>query len=292
LRSGATLSRSLRDYAIYLLRKYGVRPSRRLGQTFLVDEGAIERIVDSAHLSERDLVLEIGGGLGFLTREIAERAGEVVTVEVDGRLVRALREVLRGFDNVRIVHGDALKVRLPAANKIVSNLPYSISTRVTFRLLDEVPFELAVLTYQREVAYRMMAGPGSPDYGRLTVMVQLRAELEEVLYIPKYSFYPVPRVDSVTLKMRRRAVDLSERELRLLSDVARCLFSQRNKLWPKVLRSCLLRSGVGEEAAEEAVRMCLEAVEVKRVRDLTVEDVVSITKALSQTLSLSSLSAS
>jgi len=160
-----------------ILRRYGIRPSRRAGQQQVIDLGLLGRMVSYAGVSGEDEVLEIGAGIGNLTRLLAERARRVIAIEHDRRFVKALRERLRGHSNVKIVHADALRVELPKFNKVVANLPYGISSEVTFRLLER-DFELAVLMYQWEFAERLIALPGSADYGRLTVNAYYRAEVE------------------------------------------------------------------------------------------------------------------
>ena len=279
-----SFSRDLRRYAIYLLKKYDIKPKRSLGQTFLVNAQVINRIVECANLSKNDTVLEIGGGLGFLTKRLGERAGKVITIEIDKKLVEAMKEVLDGIDNVEIMHGDALKVELPKVNKVVSNLPYSISTQITFKLLRDVPFQLAVLTYQKEVAQRILATPGNEDYGRLTIMVQLHANVERILYIPRYYFYPIPKVDSVTLRIKRKRAELSEEEVQLFEEIVRELFTQRNKLWKKVLKRYLIRIGVDKGLLNSVIEKCSEGVKANRVRELTIYDLMKITRTIKECL--------
>jgi len=279
-----SFSYNLRKYAIYLLKKYNIRPKRSLGQTFLVDLQTINKIVEHANLSKSDVVLEIGGGLGFLTKKIAERAGKVITIEIDRKLIEAMKEVLDDIKNVEIIYGDALEIELPKANKVISNLPYSISTEITFKLLEEVPFEVAILTYQKEVAQRILAKPANENYGRLTIMVQFYATVEQILYIPKYYFHPIPKVDSATLKMKRKKLELSQNELQLFKEVVRNLFTQRNKLWTKVLKGYLIRNRVSKGQADKIVNECLKEIKAKRVRELTMADLVSITRIIKSSL--------
>jgi 16S rRNA (adenine1518-N6/adenine1519-N6)-dimethyltransferase len=161
-------------------------------------------IVDLAELSENDEVLEIGGGFGILTQRIAEKARQVHVIEIDPRLVKALRETLKDFTNVNIVEGDALTVDLPRVNKIIANLPYSISSEITFRILREIEFDYAILMFQREFASRLVGCPGTTEYSRLTINVQYYAEVEEILEVPADMFYPIPVVDSTVVRMTPR----------------------------------------------------------------------------------------
>ena len=183
------------------LRRLGIRASRGLGQHFLIDERVARRQIERASIEEGETVFEVGPGLGVLTRILGTRATRVIAVEKDRRLANALR-ALGG--PVEVVHGDALKVEWPAFDVMVSNLPYRISSPVTFRLLDG-PFDRAVLMFQREFAERLVARPGTKDYSRLTVNVAHRAECEILERVPRSAFHPQPRVDSAIVRLVRRA---------------------------------------------------------------------------------------
>jgi 16S rRNA (adenine1518-N6/adenine1519-N6)-dimethyltransferase len=201
---------------------------RRKGQHFLVDAGVISRLVDYAELRSTDRVLEIGPGTGNLTRVLAERAGSVYAIEVDP----ALAEDLRGrFANVEVIRGDALKVELPRCNKIVSNLPYQISSQITYRFLKR-PFDLAVLMYQKEFAQRMLALPGQELYGRLGMAVGCLCRAEILEPVPRSAWRPVPQVDSVLVRLRPRDADVDAG--RFLGFVEG-LFRQRRKKTRNVL---------------------------------------------------------
>jgi 16S rRNA (adenine1518-N6/adenine1519-N6)-dimethyltransferase len=192
---------SLSDDIRRLLKRYNVKPKKKRGQSFLRSHSIARNIVDLAELSEQDDVLEIGGGLGVLTQRIAEKAQQVHVIEIDPNLVKALRDVMKDFTNVNIIEGDALTVDLPNVNKIVANLPYSISSEVTFRILREMEFEEAILMFQKEFASRLVAEPGTHEYSRLTINVQYYAEVEEVLEVSADMFYPVPAVDSTVVRL-------------------------------------------------------------------------------------------
>lgn len=196
---------SLSDDIRRLLNRYDVRPKKKRGQSFLSSLSVAKDIVDLAEVSEQDQVLEIGGGLGILTQRIAEKALQVHVIEIDPRLVKALCDALKDFTNVNIIEGDALTVDLPKVNKIIANLPYSISSEITFRILREMEFEDAILMYQKEFASRLVACPGTTEYSRLTINVQYYAEVEEILEVPADMFYPVPAVDSTVVRMIPRS---------------------------------------------------------------------------------------
>ncbi|KUO39795.1 MAG: hypothetical protein AVW06_00515 [Hadesarchaea archaeon DG-33-1] len=216
------------EQTLTLLRKYGIRPSRRAGQQQVVDLGLLGRMVSYAGVSWEDEVLEIGAGIGNLTRLLAERSRKIIAIERDKRFVKALRERLKDHSNVKIVHGDVLRTKLPKFNKVVANLPYGISSEVTFRLLD-YDFELAVLMYQWEFAERLIAHPGSADYGRLTVNAYYRAEVELLEKVLPSAFFPQPKVFSAVVKLRPRKPPFEIADERMFFDVVRALFQHRRQ---------------------------------------------------------------
>lgn len=210
------------------LRRYGIRPSKRAGQHHVVDLTVLDKMVDHAHLSREDVVLEIGAGIGNLTRLIAQRAGKVISIERDMGLIRILHGQMRGLANVQIVHGDALRIELPKFNKVVANLPYGISSDITFRLLEH-KFELAVLMYQQEFAERLVAKPGSSDYSRLTVNAYYRAHVELLGEVPPEAFVPQPKVTSAIVRLRPREPPFKVSDERIFFDVVRALFQHRRQ---------------------------------------------------------------
>lgn len=216
------------EQTLALLRKYRIRPSKRAGQQHVIDLGLLERMVGYANVSDKDEVLEIGAGIGNLTRFLAERARKVIAVERDGRFIKILREQLRGRPNIKIVHGDVLDIELPKFNKVVANLPYGISSDVTFRLLEH-DFELAVLMYQWEFAERLIAHPGSTDYGRLTVNVYYRAEVELLEKVLPSAFLPQPKVFSAVVRLRPRESPFKVVDEQMFFDVVRALFQHRRQ---------------------------------------------------------------
>jgi 16S rRNA (adenine1518-N6/adenine1519-N6)-dimethyltransferase len=207
------------------LEREGIRLSRRYGQHLVLDPSLLQRMVDYAGVGGGDRVLEVGAGVGNLTLLLARRAGEVIAVERDPRLVSLLRRVLEeeGCGNVRILQGDVLRLPLPPFNKVVSNLPYSLSSEFTFRLLER-GFEVAVLMYQLEFARRLVAAPGSEDYGRLTVSAFYRVEVELLEEVPPSVFFPPPRVRSAVVRMRPRAPPFRVKDEERFERVLRVLF--------------------------------------------------------------------
>ena len=220
-----------------LLERYGIRPSKRAGQQHIIDSSVLERMLDYAELSRDDVVLEIGAGIGNLTLSLARRAGKVIAVERDKRLIRVLEEQLKERSNVELVHGDALRVELPPFDKVVANLPFGISSDITFRLLER-KFELAVLMYQREFAQRLVAKPGSGDYGRLTVNAYYRANVELLEEVPPAAFFPRPKVKSAIVKLKPRGPPFEVADERVFLKVVRGLFQHRRQR----VRNALYRS--------------------------------------------------
>jgi 16S rRNA (adenine1518-N6/adenine1519-N6)-dimethyltransferase len=262
---------------------------RRKGQNFLVDPQVIERIADYAGLTPEDCVLEIGPGTGNLTEVLSSRAGKVVAVEVDP----ALAANLRGrFDNVRVVLVDALKADLSSfsCNKIVSNLPYQISSKVTFKIV-RMPFDLAVLMYQKEFAKKMAARPGSDDYGRVSVVVQHFCQAEILEHVPRTAFRPVPEVQSaiVRLESKPKKPGIDED---LFMRLVEGLFSHRRKKVKKTMDAIGFKIKASADASrygangpsEKPSGTGIETFEAykslidKRPEELSPEDVETLTE--------------
>lgn len=195
-----------------LIKKYGIKLTKSLGQNFLTDDKVVTRIVDTAEITYDDLVMEIGPGIGSMTGELASRAGKVVAVEIDKYLIPALKENLKEFSNLEIINEDIMKVNVKDITvngqnmrvKVAANLPYYITTPIIMKLLEEEnDIELMVFMVQKEVAQRMVAKPGGKDYGALSVAVQYYAQPEKVFDVPPHCFVPQPEVDSTIVKLKR-----------------------------------------------------------------------------------------
>jgi len=239
-----------------VLRRYGLRPRKGLGQNFLVDRRALERIVEAAELTPADTVLEVGPGVGQLTRLLAEAAGRVVAVELDPQMVAALRQELAGLPNVEIVEADILQVD-PAAlagrvpYKVVANLPYYITSAALRHLLEaQPPPSLLVVTVQEEVAARITAQP--PEMSLLAVSVQFYGRPRRVARIPAGAFYPPPKVDSAIVRIDvyppgERPVQVDDVEW--FFRVVRAGFGQRRKQLRNSLAAGLHLTAAEVEAA-------------------------------------------
>lgn len=234
---------------------------RKKGQHFLVDRGTIERIVCYAELKPDDVVLEIGPGSGNLTEALAKRAGRVFALEVDPALAASLHG---RFKNVEVIKGDALKAELPPYNKIVSNLPYQISSRITYRLLAR-PFDLAVLMYQREFALRMVAEPESEEYGRLALTEGYLCDAEIMERVPRSAFRPVPEVESAVVRLRPKRHDIAAEKF---IKFAEGLFKFRRKK----VKKALLSMGFSKESLAMMDVVLLE----KRPEELVPEEAAKL----------------
>lgn len=232
------------------MEELGVRPSRRLGQNFLIDGNILDIIVREADVRSEETVIEIGPGLGALTGRLVERAARVIAVEKDRRLAEHIR---RTFPEVELIVGDAVNVPLPAGDKVVANLPYSISTPVLERFVEGEPKpRRMVFTLQREVAQRLAATPRQRDYGALTLFTQLWYHVTIVHVVSPRCFFPEPKVDSAIVALDRR-----EPRVKLLPgapfhQIVRRGFSQRRKMLGKLLADFgAVEAGIARRRAEE-----------------------------------------
>lgn len=210
---------------------------KKLGQNFLIDKNIAQKEIDYANITKDDIVLEIGPGNGILTKLLAEKAKKVIAIEIDEKLVDNLKNFIP--DNVDLIHEDALKVdfgSLPKFNKIVSNLPFQISSPITFKFLEH-NFDLAVLIYQKEFADRMVATVGSKDYSRLSVGVFYKTKCEIIDIVPKTFFKPQPKVDSGIVRLiprKKPPFEVADEEFFL--DLVKKLFNHRRKKIKTVLK--------------------------------------------------------
>jgi len=221
-----------------MLKKHNLRPSKRLGQNFLVDKGVVRKIIEAADLQPDDIVLEIGPGLGVLTRELAKKAKKVIAVEKDKNMVEILAETLKNFKNVEIIHGDIRKKTpgvfsstpgVGTGYKVVANLPFYLTAPAIRKFLEsvEVRPQQMVLVVQKEVAQRICAKP--PDMNLLAVSVQFYAEPKIISYISKKSFWPQPKVDSAIIKITPFKIRRSSELRQLFFKIVRAGFSQPRK---------------------------------------------------------------
>lgn len=225
---------------IAVLQKYNFNFQKKFGQNFLINPAVLEEIIEAAEVTKDDFVLEIGPGIGTMTQYLCEAAREVVAVEIDTNLIPILKDTLSAYDNVEVINQDILKVDInKLANernngkpiKVVANLPYYITTPIIMGLFEShVPIDSITIMVQKEVADRMQEGPGSKDYGALSLAVQYYAKPEIVVNVPPSCFMPQPKVGSAVIRLTRHATTPVEVESeKLLFQVIRASFNQRRK---------------------------------------------------------------
>lgn len=225
---------------VEILKKYNFSFRKKYGQNFLIDTNILKKIVDASCITEQDCVLEIGPGIGTMTQYLAKSAKEVIAVEIDRALIPILEDTLSGYDNVTIINEDILKLDIGRmveeknegrAIKVVANLPYYITTPIIMGLLEgHVPIESITIMVQKEVADRMQTGPGTKDYGALSLAVQYYTKPEIVAQVAPACFMPKPKVGSAVIRLARHEkppVDVDDEKL--MFSVIRASFNQRRK---------------------------------------------------------------
>ena len=272
-----------------VLNKYGFVFRKQYGQNFLIDGTVLDGIVSAAGIGPEDAVLEIGPGIGSLTQYLASAAGSVTAVELDKALLPILADTLSGWDNVRIVPGDILKLDVPALAeeigggrpvKVAANLPYYITTPILMKLFESrANFSSITVMVQKEVAERMETGPGSKAYGALSLAVQYYAKPERVLTVPAASFIPRPHVDSAVIRLTcHETPPVTPKSEALLFSLIRASFQQRRK----TLANGIANSGeipCGREAAQAAIETAGLPANV-RGETLTLAEFAALSDAL------------
>lgn len=238
----------------YICKRFDIKMSKKLGQNFLIKRGIVDEIVHAAELTPGEPVLEVGPGIGTLTQGLVQSGADVTAIELDRRLLEVLDTTLASYDNVRIVHGDVLKLDVPTIMnhkpfKVVANLPYYITTPIIMSLLEsKLPIERLVVMVQKEVALRMVAKPGTKDYGALSVAVQYYTEPDIVLDVPPKSFLPAPAVTSSVIRCVLRdkpPVDVIDEKL--FFRVVKAGFAQRRKTFANTMKT----TGLSKDRIEE-----------------------------------------
>ena len=244
-----------RQASLRRMREFGVRPNRELGQNFLIDDNVLGVIGRLAELDPRDVVLEVGGGLGVLSEYLAARTGHLHVVEVDRTLAPALEDALAPFANATLHLGDAVRLSFaaldPAPRKVVANLPYGVAATVILKALEELPgAELVVAMVQREVGERLAAAPGSKVYGATSVLAQLAASVRVERRVPRSVFHPAPNVESALVVLRGRGAPPDRRT----AAVVHAAFAHRRK----ALAGSLALAADAPDGIRDAARSALE----------------------------------
>lgn len=270
---------------IAVLQKYDFNFQKKFGQNFLIDTSVLDRIIDAACIGKDDLVLEIGPGIGTMTQYLCEHARKVVAVEIDKNLIPILEDTLSEYENVSVINEDILKVDINKLVqeknngrpiKVVANLPYYITTPIIMGLFEsKVPLSSITIMVQKEVADRMQAGPGTKDYGALSLAVQYFAKPQIVANVPPNCFMPRPKVGSAVIRLTRfeqPPVEVQDEEM--LFRIIRASFNQRRK----ILTNSLVNGGI--PVSKEELLDCLEQMELSptiRGEALTLEQFACLT---------------
>lgn len=277
-----SLSKTTKD----ILSRHGIKLNKNLGQNYLIDKNKRDQIINFGDISKEDVILEIGTGIGTLTLELAKRAKKVIAIEQDKKICEILAQRLEDekIDNVELINDDALKVDFPPFNKIISNLPYQISSPITFKFLN-YDFDLGILMYQKEFASRMNGEVGTKNYSRLSAMLYFKCDVEKLTEVSNESFIPKPQIDSAVVKLTPKENSISDEDFRTYSKFTKALFQHRNKkiknalidsrhiisnIDKKVLKKRL--NDIDDEKLEEYLK--------KRVVVLSPEEILLISKKL------------
>ena len=275
----------------FIMKKYNIKANKSLGQNFLIDDNVVEGIVDAGNISNEDLVIEIGPGLGTLTKPLLERAGKVISIELDKRMVKILEDRFSLYNNFELIQKDVLKVDLKELiernkkeghlknAKIVANLPYYITTPIIMKLLEEeLDLDSITVMIQKEVADRLIAIPGDKETGAITYSIYYYSEAEAILEVPNESFIPEPEVTSKVIKLNiRKNPPIDVRNKEVMFRIIKCAFMQRRK----TLLNALTNAKVFINK-EEGIRILnkLNLDENVRAEKLKIEDFANITNII------------
>ena len=272
-------------YTIEVLQKYNFAFQKRFGQNFLIDTHVLDKIIDSAQITKDDFVLEIGPGIGTMTQYLAEAAREVAAVEIDKTLLPILDDTLKDWDNVTVINNDILKVDIRQLAleknqgrpiKVVANLPYYITTPIIMGLFEnQVPVDSITIMVQKEVADRMQVGPGTKDYGALSLAVQYYAKPKIVANVPPNCFMPRPNVGSAVIRLTSHKKPVAVKNEKLMFDIIRASFNQRRKTLANGLNNSPELS-FGKEEIQRAIKAC-GFPEGIRGEALTLEEFAALT---------------
>ena len=277
-----SLSKTTKD----ILSRHGIKLNKNLGQNYLIDKNKRDQIINFGDISKEDVILEIGTGIGTLTIELAKRAKKVIAIEQDKKIFEILAQRLEDekIDNVELINDDALKVDFPPFNKIISNLPYQISSPITFKFLN-YDFDLAILMYQKEFASRMNGEVGTKNYSRLSAMLYFKCDVEKLTDVSNESFIPKPQIDSTVVKLTPKENIISDDDFRTYSKFTKALFQHRNKkIKNALIDSRHIISNIDKKVLKKRLNDIddkeLEEYLKKRVVVLSPEEILLISKKL------------
>ncbi len=269
-----------------ILNQNGIKLNKSLGQNYLIDKNKRDQIINFGDISKDDVILEIGTGIGTLTIELAKNAKKVIAIEQDKNICEILAKRLKDekIDNVELINDDALKVDFPNFNKIISNLPYQISSPITFKFLD-YDFDLAILMYQKEFADRMNGEVGSKNYSRLSAMLYFKCDVEKLTDVSCESFIPKPQIDSTVVRLTPKENKIPQKDFKTYSKFTKALFQHRNK---KIRNALIDSRHIISNIDKKVLKKRLNAIEdeelveylKKRVVVLTPEEILFISQKL------------
>ena len=275
----------------FIMKKYGIKANKNLGQNFLVDENIVNQIVEKSQIDNEDLVIEIGPGLGTLTQKLLEKAGKVISVELDTNMIKILQERFKLYPNFELIHSDILKLNLKEIiykekdnkkikkAKIVANLPYYITTPIIMKLLEEkLDLETITVMVQKEVADRLTVIPGNKNTGAITYSVYYYSEAESIIDVNKDSFIPKPEVDSKVIQFKIRKLPAVEtNNEKEMFKIIKNTFTQKRK----TLINALVNTNIVEN--KQIGLNILNKLNIKdniRAEELTLEDFAKITELI------------
>ena len=273
----------------FIMDKYHITANKNLGQNFLIDDEAVAGIVEAANVSKDDLIIEIGPGLGTLTKELLDRAGKVICIELDKRMIEILNDRFSMYDNFKVLNDDVLKVDLKTliANekikntKIVANLPYYITTPIIMKLLEErLDIETITVMIQKEVADRLVTKPGTGDTGAITYTIHYYTEPKRVIEVPNTAFIPVPKVNSTVINLNiLKKTRVTVKDEAKLFEVIKTAFMQKRKTLVNALANS---SKFGTKEQIEKILQTLEIDNKIRPEKLTLEEFTQIAEAINK----------
>ena len=270
---------NLREETEFILKKYGLRANKKLGQNFLINEEIINQIIEKANVNKNDTIIEIGPGLGSLTAKLLENANKVIAIELDSNMSNILKERFCLYDNFELIENDVLKVNLNEiiekyeSVKVVANLPYYITTPIIMKLLEErLKLKSITVMVQKEVGERFCAVPNSKEYGAITISINYYTKPEIIIDVPKENFEPMPEVDSCVIKLDVRNVPPVElKNEKDFFNLIKAGFSQRRK----TINNSLASMGI----SKEKIKNVLEKLGIDsklRAENLTMEQFADI----------------
>ncbi len=268
------------NYTKDVLDQFNIRLDKNKSQNYLIDNNKVEFILKKADIQEDDVILEIGAGIGTLTIPMAKKAKKVIAIEKDPVIADILEQqkIKNNLYNIEVIQEDALKIKYPSFNKVVSNLPYKISSPITFKLLN-YPFTKAILMYQLEFAKRMQAKPGTHEYSRLTAALYFKADVEIINTLPPEAFIPKPKVKSAIIELiPKENVDLPLE----YDNVLRALFQHRNKKVRKALSQSAHELNMDKKILKNKLNTITNPLLEKKVFQLTPEEIKNVSKIIEE----------